>query len=132
MANSSGAAIYISVHAAADGGGVNLYGALLSQPGENHGVFLDWETAQAQFRSASQNAENGVAGELRNSRLLVRALAAPLRPLNNIAAPAIAVEISAGNGNVSQLISAEYQHQVAGAIAAGLVDVRDQLQVQAK
>ncbi|HZP62151.1 MAG TPA: N-acetylmuramoyl-L-alanine amidase [Terriglobales bacterium] len=132
MANSSGAAIYISVHAAADGGGVNLYGALLSQPGENHGVFLDWETAQAQFRSASQNAENGVAGELRNSRLLVRALAAPLRPLNNIAAPAIAVEISAANGNVSQLISAEYQHQVAGAIAAGLVDVRDQLQVQAK
>jgi len=132
MANSSGTSFYICVHAAADGGGINLYGALLSQTGENHGAFLDWDTAQAQSRPASQSAANGIAAELRNRRLSVRTLAAPLRPLNNIAIPAIAIEIGPANGNVSQLISAEYQHQVAGAVAAGLVDLRDQLQVQAK
>jgi len=132
VANSSGTSIYICVHAAADGGGVNLYDALLSQAGENHGGFLDWASAQAQFRSASQSAETGIAAELRNSRLSVRSLAAPLRPLNNITAAAIAIEITPANGNVSQLISAEYQHQIAGAIAAGLVDVRDQLQVQTR
>jgi N-acetylmuramoyl-L-alanine amidase len=132
MTNAAGPAIYICVHAASQGSGVRLYTALTSGVGENRGPFFDWDTAQTSFLGRSQAAAASVAAELRNKRVPVRSLAAPLRPLNNIITAALAVEIAAEADDISQLTSSAYQQSVAGALAAGIADVRDKLQVGQK
>jgi len=126
-ANSSGAAIYICVHATSEGNGLHLYTAFMSNGGESRGPFLDWESAQSRHQMASQMAEAGVANELRIKQLPVRTSSAPLRPLNNITTAALAIEVSPMTGNTSQLTSPEFQQSIAAAVAAGLSDVRDTL-----
>lgn len=128
MSNAAGAAVYICVHAASQGNGVRLYTALMPSGGENHGQFLDWDTAQSAFEAASQLAESGVAAALKSKQIPVRTLSAPLRPLNNVTVAALAIEIGPTTADVSQLTTAEYQQLIAGAVAAGVADIRDKLQ----
>jgi N-acetylmuramoyl-L-alanine amidase len=127
-ANAAGAAIYISVHAATQGNGVRLYGALLPAGGENHGPFLDWNTAQRTVAWTSQMAEKSVATELRNRQLPARILTAPLRPLNNITFAAIAIELSVPPSSIDQLSLPSYQQLIATSVTDGLFDVREQLE----
>jgi N-acetylmuramoyl-L-alanine amidase len=126
--NATNPAIYICIHAASQGSGIRLYTALTSGGGGNRGPFLDWDTAQTSFLGKSQAAAAGVAAELRNKQVQVRSLAAPLRPLNNIITAAVAVEVAPAGTDVSQLTSSTYQQLIAGAVAAGIADVRDKLQ----
>lgn len=127
-ANSSGAAIYICIHASSEGSGVRLYTALVPPGSDNQGALLDWNTAQTSFQGISQIAQMGVASELKNKQIPVRTFLAPLRPLNNIVTAALAIEISPTMGTVSQLNSPEYLQLLAIAVATGVVDVRDKLQ----
>lgn len=127
-ANAVGAAIYIAIHAATQGNGIRLYSALLPVGGENHGPFLDWDTAQRTVVWTSQMAEKSVATELRNRQLSARILTAPLRPLNNITSAAIAIEVSVPTSSVDQLSLPSYQQLIATAVTDGLVDVREQLE----
>jgi N-acetylmuramoyl-L-alanine amidase len=119
--------IYICVHAASLGAGVRLYTALLPQGRGDRGPFLDWDTAQAGFRFTSQSVEASLSAEFGNRQIPVRTLIAPLRPLNNIAAPAVAIEIAPPAGGISELNSPAYQQLVAEAVAAGVAAVRDRL-----
>jgi N-acetylmuramoyl-L-alanine amidase len=128
IANSSGAAIYICVHATTQGNQFGLFTAFVPNHGTSHGPFLDWDSAQIRYEQSSQVAETAIATELRTTKLPVRTLAAPLRPLMNITTSALAIEIEPLTGNVSQLTSPEFQRSVAGAIATGVVDIRDKLQ----
>jgi N-acetylmuramoyl-L-alanine amidase len=128
QANAAHPAIYICVHAASQGTGIRLYTSLIPAGGESHGPFVSWETAQAASISSSQAASASVATELRNKEISVRTLAAPLRPLNNIATAAIAVEIAPPSGKVSDLSSPDYQQLVASTVAAGIVDARARLE----
>ena len=57
----------------------------------------------------------------------MRSLLAPLRPLNNITAAAVAIEIAPPAGKLSDLNSASYQQLVAEAATAGIEAVRDKL-----
>jgi hypothetical protein len=52
-----------------------------------------------------------------------------LRPLNNIAAAAVAIEVAPPAGGISELNSPAYQQLVAEAVAAGITSVRDKLGV---
>jgi N-acetylmuramoyl-L-alanine amidase len=119
--------VYICVHAASLGTGVRLYTALLPQGGGDRGPFLDWDTAQAGFRFASQSVEASLSAEFGNRQVPVRTLMAPLRPLNNIAAPAVAIEIAPPAREISEINTAAYQQLVAEAVAAGVAAVRDKL-----
>jgi hypothetical protein len=56
-----------------------------------------------------------------------RSLDAPLRPLNNVAAAAVAIEIAPSADKISDLYSPAYQQMVAEAVAAGVDAVRDKL-----
>jgi N-acetylmuramoyl-L-alanine amidase len=47
--------------------------------------------------------------------------------MNNIAAPAIAVEIAPPDDRVESIAAPEYQEQVAQSIAAGIAAVRSKL-----
>jgi|SRR5579862_1396728 len=128
IANASGAGIYICLHATTQGDRFGLFTALMPSVDRSHGLFLDWDSAQTRYEQSSQVAENGIANELRSRQLPVRTISAPLRPLKNVATSAVAIEINPLTGNVSQLTSPEFQRAIAGAIAKGVVEVRDKLQ----
>ena len=134
QSNTANASIYICLHAASDGNGVRLYTALLpapsSAPGESKKLFLDWNSAQSQFLQLSRAVEASVAAELSNKHVQTRSLTASLRPLNNITTAALAIELGPGDGGVSDLNSAQYQQQIAGYIAGGVLAVREQLEAK--
>ncbi len=127
MTNAAHPAIYICLHAASQGSGVRLYTALLPVGAEGRGPFLDWNTAQSGFRVASQVAQSSMATELRKRQLAVRSLLAPLRPLNNITAAAVAIEIAPPAGKFADLSSPAYQQLVAESVTSGIEAVREQL-----
>jgi N-acetylmuramoyl-L-alanine amidase len=127
MTNAAHPAIYVCLHAASQGSGVRLYTALLPAGAEGRGPFLDWNTAQSGFHAASQTAETSVTAELGKRQIAVRSLLAPLRPLNNITAAAVAIEVAPPAGKLAELNSPTYQQLVAESVTAGIEAVRDQL-----
>ncbi|MGC2197356.1 MAG: hypothetical protein WA628_21965, partial [Terriglobales bacterium] len=60
----------------------------------------------------------------------VRTLAAPMRPLNNVIAAAIAVEVAPPGTDVMDLNLPAYQQNVVSAVATGIAAVRDKLGAQ--
>jgi len=125
--NTAHPVIYISMHAASGGRGVRLYTALLPAGGENNGPFVAWDTAQSRFLPLSQAAAQGVSSELQKKQIQVRTLAAPLRPLNNVTAAAIAVEVAPPGTDVMDLNLPAYQQNVVSGVANGIAIVRDRL-----
>jgi N-acetylmuramoyl-L-alanine amidase len=125
--NSAHAAIYISLHAASDGKGVRLYTALLPSGGENNGPFVAWDSAQSRYLPLSQSVAQGIASELQKKQIQVRTLAAPLRPLNNLITPAVAVEVAPPGNDVLDLNLPAYQQNIVSAVAAGVLAARDKL-----
>ena len=120
FANADHAAIYIALHASSSGHGVRVYTALLPVGGDDRGSFRDWTTAQRASLPLSQGAANAVTAELQKRQIPVRALSAPLRPLNNVISPAIAVEVAPQGADLSQLAAPDYQQLVTGAVATAI------------
>jgi N-acetylmuramoyl-L-alanine amidase len=127
--NTAHPVVYIALHAASDGKGVRVYSALLPAGGENNGPFVAWDMAQSHFLPVSQIVAQGVAAELQKRQIQTRSLAAPLRPLNNITAAAIAIEVAPPNTDVPDLNLPAYQQNVVSGVANGIVAVRDRLGV---
>jgi N-acetylmuramoyl-L-alanine amidase len=125
--NGSRAALYITLHAANTGRGVHVFTALLPPTNVERTSFLPWDTAQASFLDLSGTVAGSVAAELENRKLPNATLVAPLRPMNNIAAPAVAVEIAPPGDQVEDIASAQYLDQVAQSIAAGVAAIRSKL-----
>jgi N-acetylmuramoyl-L-alanine amidase len=130
MTNAAQPEIYLCLHAASQGSGVRLYTALLPAGNENKGPFLDWNTAQSGFRAVSQTAASSLSSELAKRQIGVRSMLAPLRPLNNITAAAVSIELAPPDGKLADLNSPAYQQVVAESIAAGIEAVRDQLEAR--
>lgn len=130
-ANTARPFLYVSIHAATLGTGVRIFTAMIpaSQRTNRH-AFLAWDSAQAAFLSGSDAVAESIATECQNRKLPVRALAAPVRPLNSIAAPAIAVEIAPQGETVESITDVKYQQDVAAAIAAGIAASRGKLEAQ--
>jgi N-acetylmuramoyl-L-alanine amidase len=124
--NADHAAIYIALHAASSGHGVRIYTALLPYGEEDRGPFRSWMTAQRDARPLSQTAASAVAGELQRRQVPVRTLEAPLRPLNNVTGPAIAVEVAPQGTDVSQLTAPDYEQLITSAVATAIAANRDQ------
>lgn len=127
FANADRAAIYVALHAASSGHGVRVYTALLPFGGDDRGAFRSWTTAQHTSLSLSQSTANAVVAEMQRRQIPVRTLAAPLRPLNNVAGAAIAVEVSPQGSDSSQLTAPDYQQLVTSAVATAIAATRDQL-----
>jgi len=130
LANNVHPTIFISVHASSRGSGVRLYTALIPSSDENRGSFLAWDTAQSSFLTASQGALASVASELQKKLVPVRTLVAPLRPLNNITAAALAVEVAPPGSDTIKLRLPDYQQFIASAVANGVAALRDRLGIQ--
>lgn len=128
LTNTSHPVIYVAIHAASDGHGVRLYNSLLPAGPPDNGPFTSWDTAQFPFVGASQNATSAVAAELRRKQIPNRTLLAPLRPLNNIATAAIALEVAPIGTNIGDLASPPFQQSLAAILADGLVSARARLE----
>jgi len=128
LTNTTHPIIYICLHASSEGHGVRLYTATLPADRHDKGPFLDWDTAQASYLPLSTVAANTMAQSLQQKQIAARVLLAPLRPLNNIAAAAVAVEVTPSPDGVSSLTSAGYQQQISSALAAGVLSLRSKLE----
>jgi len=126
-ANADHAAIYIAVHAASNGHGVRVYTALLPFGEDDRGPFRSWTTAQHASLPLSQSTGLAVSSELQKRQIPVRSLIAPLRPLNNVTGPAIAIEVAPQGPDVTQLMAPDYQQLVTSAVATAIAATRDQL-----
>lgn len=122
-------AIYVAVHAASDSSGVRVFTPVLPPDLAARGPFISWDGAQASSLGMSQLAAAVIATELRK-KVTARDVAAPLRPLNNIVTPAIAIEIAAPSSDISDLSSSDYQGTIAVAVAAGIENMRPRLEGQ--
>ena len=125
--NAARAALYITLHAANTGRGVHVFTSLLPAENLQRNSFLPWESAQAAYLDLSQMVAGSVAAELETRKLPNATFVAPLRPMNNVAAPALAVEIAPPDDTVDNIASPEYQEKVAQSIAAGVAAVRSKL-----
>jgi N-acetylmuramoyl-L-alanine amidase len=128
LANSAHPAIYIALHAASQGRGVRVYTSLMPYSGNANGPFQPWETAQAPYVRTAAVAAASVATELRKHKIPARVLSAPLRPLNNVIAPALAIEVSSPDADLPDLVAPNYQQSVASGMADGIAIVRAQLE----
>ncbi len=127
LANRSRAQLYVGLHASSGGSAVALYTSLLPPTESNRGQFLAWNSAQAPYLGASLNLASMLAAELRQQRLDSTSRPAALRPLNNVALPAVAVELAAPGGDPKSLTAARYQERIASALAAALANARGRM-----
>ena len=129
LANEQHASIYVALHAGMPGGGVRVYAPALVSPEPPSGRFVVWGNAQANSLPRSQELAQKIAGELNRKNLTATNSASPLRPLNNVIAPAVAVEL-APRENIQEMTSQKFQTTVAAAIAAGIALLRQQWEGQ--
>ena len=128
ITNEQHAGLYVALHASRPGRGVRVYAAFLTDPQQPlAGRFLPWESAQSASLGRSQIAAQAVAAELRKRGLAVSSLAMPVRPLNNLASPAIAVELAPESDDAQSLEILKRQNSVAAAVAAAIAQIRGQL-----
>lgn len=126
--NGARAAVYISLHADVMGTGVRVYTSLLPPVQPHPAAFLPWESAQAGYLESSRILANAILEAVSKKEISVAMLPAPVAPLNNIAAAAVAVEVAPARPDVNSLTQAAYQQAVVTAIAGALAQARPQLE----
>lgn len=130
VTNEQRGGVYVALHAGLPGRAVRVYSPILASspaPGTGKDRFVPWESAQAASLERSKALARAVSRELQKKNLDVASLRVPLRPLNNIVAPAIAVELTPERGELRSLESSKRQNSVASAIAAGIAQMRGQM-----
>jgi len=128
ITNEQRASLYVALHAGRSGKGVRVYAPVLTDTQQPlAGRFLPWESAQLGALSRSQSLARAVSEELKKKGLTVANLGVPLRPLNNIVAPAIAVELTPETDDPQSPENVKRQNTVAAAVAAAIAQVRIQL-----
>lgn len=117
VANATVPGLYLVIHASSMGTGVRLFSAMLPVSQDSRGVFVDWQTAQASSLDRSKTIQQQLITSIQKMGFPARSLIAPLRPLNNINIPALAVEVAPTTSEVTQLGTANYQDTVSAALA---------------
>lgn len=125
-ANQPHAALYIALHAGTAGRGVRVYFPMLSEAEAvpKHDSFLPWQTAQSASLKRSRTLAQEVSSELEKKKFQALALASPLRPLNNVVAPAIAIELAPEGGDPYSIAGQKLQNNVSSAVASAIAQTR--------
>ena len=121
MVNAQRPTLYLSIHSTSLGSGLTVITSLLPASTSTRGLFLAWQTAQSSWLPQSRLVSTLLTPSVQRWGLPARTVLAPLRPLNNITAPALGLEISPTNGNILQLASIEYQQLISTAVSNALV-----------
>jgi N-acetylmuramoyl-L-alanine amidase len=132
MVNTMRGAVYVAIHAGAMGYNTNIFTALMSKNDADNprAAFVPWESVQQEHLDRSRIVAESVSAELRERQVPVLMAPAPLRPLNNIAAAAIGVEVCSADGDPAGLTNSAYQQRVALALAIGIAKLRDDPEVR--
>ena len=155
VANHAAAAACISIHATEAGAGVHIFVSSLAPVplgtgGQTH--FLAWKTAQAAFITRSlklasvinstleqvsaqgSGSASGNSGE--GGAIPVTLARTPLPGVDSMACPAVAVEVAPLRGPdhkvVTEVTEARYQAEIAEALAAAVLEWRNDWQTGAK
>lgn len=132
IANRAHAVACIVVHATNTGSGVHVYTSELppSDPAEDTGeesaaalVPVPWEMAQAGSARQSLRLAEDLRSALAGANLPVVVGKAPVRPLDNLMCPAVAIELAplaVPGTDATPVTNADYQQRVAVALAAAL------------
>lgn len=120
ISNAARPLVFITFHAGTTGSGVRIYTAHLGESAPRAGSFLPWDTAQSAFLDGSRALAGSVVAEISKREIPVATAPVVLRPLNNITASAIAIEIMPPATDVAGLTSTAYQQTVCAAIAEGV------------
>ena len=128
IANEARPNLYVALHAGGPGQGARVYApALATSPTPAAGPFLPWESAQAASIEQSKTAARIVTAEVRETGMSVLEMTTPLRPLNNLSAPAIAVEWAPGAQMVKPQQMQKLETALASAVAAGIFQARPRI-----
>jgi len=127
VANEARPNLYVALHVGQPGQGARVYAPALSPSTAGKEPFLPWESAQMASIEQSKSAARIVTAEMRKTGMSVRQMTTPLRPLNNVTAPAIAVEWATGSQGPKPQQTQKLEDALASSIAAGIVQVRHQI-----
>jgi len=130
MADAAHVAIFVSLHAASQGRGVRVYTAMINSGNSRPGGFVPWDTAQAGFVLTSRALADIVKAELGKHEIPNSELPAPLKPLDNVAAAAVAIEVSPSGADVGSVNAGVYQEHIAAAIAEAIAVGRLRVEAQ--
>jgi len=133
-ANATRPWLYLAIHAASSGAGVRLFTPLLPATNSPAGALVLWDRAQQDSLANSRALGDALLARCQQHQLSASLLAAPLRPLNNVQALALGIEVGppAGAGAVDRLASSSFQQQTAAAIATALAEAQKDLEKQAR
>ncbi len=126
-ANQPHAALYIALHAGTAGRGVHVYFPMfpgIEESSNRSNAFLPWQNAQSASLRLSRAFALAVSAELQKKKFQALALSSPLRPLNNVITPAIAVELAPEDGDPYSLGGQKLQNNVSSAIASAIAQMR--------
>jgi N-acetylmuramoyl-L-alanine amidase len=118
-ANRSNAAACIVLHATSSGSGVHLFTSSLPPAHVSPRGFLPWQTAQASFIPQSLRLESNINTALTAGHLPVLMERTFLKPLDNLACPAVAVEIAPLSAT-APVSNRQYRDSVLEALTAAL------------
>jgi len=132
----------IVIHATATGSGVHIYTSTLPPPmadvdsgAPSAYLPIPWDAAQSGFVGKSLSLASSFSSALGSNHLPTSVGQAPLRPLDNMMCPAVAVEMAplpAPGVGSTPASDANYQQQVATTLAAALRTWRGSLQPAAQ
>jgi N-acetylmuramoyl-L-alanine amidase len=139
IANRAHALACIVIHATASGPGVHLYTSALQPPEEDSSanfpltprpafVPVPWERAQAGSVNQSLRLASELSAALGKASLPVVTGREPLRPLDNLECPAIAIELAplpGAGGDATPATDPNYQQRVVATLTAVLQAWRD-------
>jgi N-acetylmuramoyl-L-alanine amidase len=128
IANQLRPSLYICVHATSQGNGIRIYNAMLPSGSDNRGPFAGWQTAQTSSLLRSRSLQQQLTAAIQKTRFPIHSLTAPIRPLNNVVMPALAIEIAPATGQVSQLATADYQQMISAILANAIAGIRFRLE----
>ena len=118
------------LHATDSGNGIHLITSELPPPDDTYDPDahrpIPWNTAQAASIPQSLALANQIGLALNHTKLPVLITRASIRPLDNLTCPAIAIEIAplTRDDDTTPVTDANYEQQIAQAIAAGLTSWR--------
>ena len=93
-------------------------------PGQGSRSFQLWELAQSPYLERSRAAADAMSAQFVADGMPARTSTAPVRPLNSITVPAVAVEIAPLGKSADELSAADYQQKVAATLASAIAGLR--------
>jgi N-acetylmuramoyl-L-alanine amidase len=133
-ANRSHASACLLLHATSTGFGVHLFTSSIPSAGPQRAhnrqrTFLPWRTAQASYATESLRLESDIHAAFAQAHVPALLGQTSLSPLDNLACPAVAVEVAPLDGQTA-VTDPAYRRRVVQALAVALTQWRSDWRLQ--